>query len=795
VRRHRWAGDRWLLDCEGAAVRISPLEGGAVRVELGPGGVFGRDHSWSVQDWRPARGGSVRERRGVLELSAGAVGVRIRRGRLQVGFVDGPGPPVAVDAPGIGMGWRGGAVRCWKRLRRGDRFYGLGEKAGPLDLRGREWQNWNTDAAEHEPGSDPLYQAHPFVMCVNRGRAYGLFFDNAHRSTFDLGATSGDWFSFGADGGRMDYTFLPGPRPADVVRRYTALVGRPALPPLWALGYQQSRYSYESAARLQRVAAEFRRRRIPCDTLYLDIDYMSRFRVFTWSRRKFPRPRALCASLAAKGFRLVATINPGVRVEPRGAVYVKGLAGGHFCKGTDGRTHVGTLWPGPCAYPDFTRKATRRWWAGLCRRLAGVGLSGLWTDMNEPADLKRADKTLPPDVRFHNEGRPADHRACHNVYGLLMARATHEGLAAADAARPFVLTRAGYSGVQRYAAVWTGDNKSDWAHLRMSVPMLLNMGLSGLAFCGADIGGFRGEATAELFTRWLQLGIFYPLCRAHTCRGPEQDPWSYGRRHERINRAAIELRYALLPYLYTEMRHAATTGEPVMRPLVLDFPDWAPATSAAGRWAAESQFMFGRQVLVAPVLEEGARRRPVWLPPGEWRDFHTGRRVHGGRVVTVRAGLETIPMFARAGAVIPTRRVLPHTQPGPVDELVLRVYRGEGGGEAYLDDGWSGRHLHGDYRLERYTVQWERGRALVRLAKCEGVDRYAPVRYVLRLVGSARPPREVRLAGERVTEVSSRREAKPGSSRQQPYWRYDRPAREIAVWLGAWPVGAAVEVR
>ena len=733
-------------------------------------------------------------------------GVRVRLSRrpARLTFRTADGRMTAGDEPACRLSWSGAEVRGDWRLHAGDHFFGMGERGGPLDKRGSVLLNWNQDVPDHEPWTDPLYQAHPMTLVVNGCSAYGVFLDDPRRSWFDFGKTSSAAWSFGVEGGELNYYFLTGPSVAEVLGRYAALVGPTPLPPRWALGYHQCRWGYKSAARIRRLAQDFRRRRIPCDALWLDIDHMDGYRCFTWNRRRFPQPQRLVQELRRQGFRTVVIVDPGIKREPGYAVYDEGAKGGHFCRGADGKTYVGEAWPGRCVFPDFTRPATRAWWGSLYRGPVEDGVAGFWNDMNEPADFSQPEHTPPLSIRMHNDGEPSDHRRLHNVYGMQMARATFEGLGRLRPdKRPFVLTRAGFAGVQRYAAVWTGDNQSRWEHLRMSIPMLLNMGLSNIVFCGADIGGFGRTCSAELFTRWLQVGIFYPFCRVHTAGGPEQDPLSYGPKHERLNRRAIELRYRLLPYLYTEFEHAAAAGLPLLRPLLLDFPRH-PAVHRA-----EHEFMFGRQLLAAPVLEEGARVRSFVPPAGDWYEFETGAAVtprgaagNGTGLWTAepqqaaadpprvnwRVTLDSIPLFARGGAVVPMQPVRQFVDEAPPDPLILRVFPGTGRGWCYLDDGVTTSYRQGAWLREEYAVDSRRDRVELRLHRRQGEQRFAPRSYLVEFMGVGASPLAVMVNGARL------RPCRAGGVKAGG-WRFERRPGVLRVALDALEPGAVVEWR
>ena len=790
VTDHRIEGDALLIECGTAALRITPEKSGTIRVRLSQSGIFGRDHSWAVvQDASEAPSWQFEEDDEFLYLITKAVRVRIRKTPCRLSFLGPDGKVIVAEDASKGMSWDGDQVRCWMRLAEEDHFFGLGERGSGLDKRGQVVVNWNHDAAAHEPWTDPLYQSHPFVLTLNRGKSYGLFFDNTYRATFDLGKTSTETFSFGAVGGEMNYYFIPGPSPAEVIRRYGQLVGTTPLPPRWSIGYQQCRYSYESAKRVRGIAKRLREHRIPCDTIYLDIDYMDGFRCFTWHPKNFSGPGRLMKDLAKLGFRAVVIIDPGIKVEPGYKVYDEGLAGDHYCYDEDGKHYVGKVWPGNTVFPDFTREATRRWWGTLYKGLLNDGVVGFWNDMNEPADFTHASATIPMTVRFDNDGEPTDHREAHNVYGMQMARATFEGLRQLrPAERPFVLTRAGYSGVQRYAAVWTGDNLSSWEHLRMSIPMLMNMGLSGIAFCGADIGGFRGYPSAELYTRWLQLGIFYPLCRTHTVVGEaEQDPTAFGKKHEAINRRAIELRYRLLPYIYTEFQETSRTGLPLLRPLLLDFPAHADVH------ASNHEFMFGRQIFVAPVVEERARTKRVRLPAGDWFDFDDATPREGDSEFEVPVTINTIPMFVRSGAVIAMGEVVQHVDEKPLGTLTLNIFPGSGGGSFYNDDGLSYDYETGAFVLEQYEVEATGTATAFRLASRRGSEDFAPTAYLLAFKGIGRAPRSVTLTssaqvGGAVREAIPAKKTKRSLSGASSGWYFDKASRTVWVrlpWLSA----------
>lgn len=581
------------------------------------------------------------------------------------------------------------------------RYYGLGERTGGLDKRGRRWTNWNTDDPTHLPQTDPLYQAHPFLIGCEPQGAFGLYLDETFETVFDLAASAPDRSLIRTAGPTFDLYLLAGPTVERVVRRFTALVGRAPLPPLWALGYQQCRYSYADERAARAVVDEFRRRDIPLDALWLDIEHMDGYKVFSFHPRRFADPRKFTDDLRSRGVRTVTIVDPGVKREPGYAVYDSGRELGAFVGDRYDRELVGRCWPPEVVWPDFTRADVRRWWGELHRHHLDAGVAGIWNDMNEPSAFAPLGEpptvggTLPRGARHGDRG----HGEVHNVYGQQMCRATYEGWRTlAPERRPFVLTRSGFSGVQRYAWVWTGDNHSWWEHLEMSIPMLLNLGLSGVAFCGADIGGFGGDADGELVARWSWLGAFYPLMRNHCCVGSrQQQPWSFGERYERSIREAILFRYRLLPYLYELAHRHAADGLPLMRPLLLEFPD----DDQVG--ACSDQFMLGDALLVAPALRSQQTHRAVYLPAGGWTEFFSGEQREGPGWQVVETPLDRIPLFIRQGRAVPLTAPAMHTtdarwaalrwRTGLAPEISGRVYSDAGEGPA---DGTVGT-LEGDY--------------------------------------------------------------------------------------------------
>ncbi|HET6341913.1 MAG TPA: glycoside hydrolase family 31 protein [Gemmatimonadota bacterium] len=643
-----------------------------------------------------------------MAIRSAEVEVSVDRPTCRITFLDHAGHVLSADEPGLGIGWDGDEVRNWKTIEEGERFFGLGEKTGNVDKRGREWVMWTSDIPGYGNETDPLYQSIPFFLGLRDGRAYGFYLNNSYRTAFNLGAANHRYYSFAAEGDALDYFFFAGPEIPRVVERYTAITGRMPLPPRWALGYQQSRWSYYPDDEVLRIVRTFREKRIPADVIYLDIHYMDDYRVFTWHPERFPDPEGLLAELEALGFKAVVIIDPGVKEDEGYAVAEEGLAGDHFVRYPDGEVYVGSVWPGRSYFPDFSGEPTRAWWGGHLERLLQQGVDGIWNDMNEPAVWGKA---FPVEV----ESQAGSFKRVRNLYGLFMAQGTYEELVRARPdQRPFILTRSGFAGIQRYAAVWTGDNVASWEHLELGIRMLIGLGLSGVPFVGADVGGFIGGPSPELFARWIQVGALSPFFRGHTAHdSPPQEPWAFGEEVEAISRQAIELRYRMLPYLYSLFRESSLTGAPVLRPLF--WHHQSDSTVYQPAW--QHQFLLGERLLVAPVTREGAREQEVYLPEGRWLDLATEEVYDGGRTVTVDAPLDRIPMFLRAGGILPMREVVQHLGTGSgagngsgvagdgLATLTLEVFPAGGGEfELYEDDGLSFDYRDGEYRATRFLV-------------------------------------------------------------------------------------------
>jgi alpha-glucosidase len=706
------AAEGVLLRGNGLTVQLTALAPDLFRIRISPGDAPPPDRSWAVErtGW-PSHPVEIQGTQGTLELRtpAGVLTWKLSDGSWALH--DRAGLAV-FTSPAGGTGFSGDTARVDLTLTPGEGCFGLGEGTGPLNQRGRVREFWNTDVLGHAPAIHPglksLYVSIPFLLSLREGRAAGLFWDNPRRQTWDLGVNQPDRARLEAQGGGMDLYLFLGPTPAEVVERYTELTGRIPLPPRWALGYQQCRYSYASRRELEGIAREFRRREIPCDVLYLDIHHLDAYRVFTFGPTYRGAP-AMLRQLAEAGFKVVAIVDPGVKDDPRFGVLKRGNAARAFVKSADGKSdYVGEVWPGASRFPDFLNARTRTWWGDEQQALQQAGIAGFWNDMNEPANFARPDKTLPPDARHETDHGPALHAEVHNVYGQQMARASQEGARRhRPEQRPYIITRAGYAGIQRYAVVWTGDNSSCWEHLAEAVPMLLNLSLSGVAVCGSDVGGFLDNPTPELFVRWLQFGAFTPFFRNHTNLGTRpQEPWAFGQEIELVAQTWIGVRYQFLPYWTVLLAEARRTGAPPLRPLLWHYPNDPIAV------ACQDQFLLGRQILVAPVIQPGCVARAVYLPNDVWFDFWSGERHVGGRHLLAEAPLDRMPVYVRAGSILPLVPARQHLD-GPADEVItLHVWPGPKGELTwYEDDGRTPAYERGE-SLTRTITQSTRGRTV-----------------------------------------------------------------------------------
>ncbi len=766
--RYEPLGAAQLLDHDDRSVRLRAgstiVEIAALAPDLFRVGAFpeGRPPEYTSEaiareDWEPVEA-SIEVSEETLTLST-SVAARVSLNPLRISFIDASGHTFAADDEELGMGFvrqpeadvftrpLGSPPRLYKSREEGERYFGCGERTSGLEKTGSYQIFWNVDPPSgHTASFNNLYASIPFTLSLANGRAHGLFFDNTHRVECDLALENSERAYYGAEGGDLVYYVFCGPTPGDVLDRYTELTGRTPMPPLWSLGNQQCRYSYMDEDEVREVARGFRERDIPCDVIYLDIHYMDGYRVFTWNEERFPEPERLISDLREQGFRVVTIVDPGVKVDENYPVYVEGRERDVFCKKLDGGEYHNVVWPGMCAFPDFTNPETREWWGENHSALLDRGVAGIWCDMNEPSMFVPRNSTMPGDVVHPGDDDPKLHAQIHNTYGSLMARAAREGLLKLRPdERPFVITRSGYAGLQRHALQWTGDNSSWWEHLWMSMPQLQNLGLSGVAWAGVDVGGFWGDTNAELLARWTEFGIFQPFCRNHTAIGTRrQEPWAFGEPYESVCRKMLKLRQRLIPYLYTLFEECHRTGAPILRPLLFEYPEDETT------YTADDEFLFGEALLVAPIIRPGIEHRHVYLPQGTWFHYWTGERFDGPAHVLAHAPLGEPPLYVKANTAVPMGPEMGHTGERALDPLTLLLYPAEGAGESamYEDSGDGFGYEDGEYARRAISCEESRDHITVHIGEREGslVPEREELRLELRGFGAA--PESVAVNGE-----------------------------------------------
>jgi alpha-glucosidase len=706
--------------CAGLVAEVMALAPDLFRFRVARGRQLPQACSWAVckEEWDEiAAAAFVENGSAWLDTGAGRFEIKLKSGAWMLKGADGG---VRVESK-AGLRFEGAKSFLELGLAAGESIFGLGESTGQFNRRGMVRDFWNIDVLGHAPAIHPglksLYVSIPFAVTLRNGAAGGLFWDNPARQVWDLGQTKLDLWQLNGASGEVDLYLFTGPDPASVVERYTELTGRIPLPPRWALGFQQCRYSYERRERFEEVAREFRTRKLPCDVLYLDIHHMDGYRVFTFGKT-FPKPAEMIRKLDRQGFKVVTIVDPGVKNDAKFGVLKRGVAANAFVKAADGaKDFLGEVWPGEARFPDFLNATTRAWWGREQKALQDLGVAGFWNDMNEPANFARPDKTLDPKAIHRTDHGKRTHEEAHNLYGMQMARASRDGaLAARPDKRPFVITRAGYAGIQRHALVWTGDNSSNWDHLNDAVQMFLNLSVSGVAFCGGDVGGFMDNATPELFTRWFEFAALTPFFRSHTNLGTiDHEPWAFGPDVESHCRRILGERYRMLPHLYRLFAEARATGAPVMRPLFWHFPG-DPVAVACG-----DQFLLGTDLMAAPVLRQGAVARSVYLPAGVWFDYRTGERFDGGRHVIAQAGLGTIPLYVRGGGVVPLGPIRQFVDESADSEIELHVWAGGSGMTLwYEDDGATNGYESGELLERTLTVAGDESRLKVVLGEVSG---------------------------------------------------------------------------
>ncbi|MDR1341398.1 MAG: DUF4968 domain-containing protein [Prevotellaceae bacterium] len=682
-----------ILHCENADVRISIYSSSIVRIDVSFSRIF-EAFSYAVEALPQANLHTIIDGNTFIEIRTDSFITLINKHPFAVAFKTLTGEIINSDEPGLYNSQLENHVTAYKTLQERERFIGLGEKSGGLDKRSCAYTNINTDSFAYGTETDPLYASFPFYIGLHNNLCYGIFLDNTYQSDFNFGASNNRFSSFGARGGNLNYYFIHHQSVSGIIKSYTHLTGRMSLPPLWSLGYHQNRYSYYPDTEVLRIAETLREKKIPCDSITLDIHYMNEYMSFTWDGTRFPNPGKLLDKLRDRGFRTTVILDPGIRSDTAGS------AGDIFLKYVDGQDYEAQVWPGWCKFPDFTNPEAVKWWADKIKTLLEQGVAGIWNDMNE---ISTWGQKMPDNIIFHFGGEKASHLKARNIYGLQMARAGYEGYVKHCKLRPFMLTRSAFSGIQRYSAVWTGDNTAEDSHMLMGVRMLMNMGITGVAFTGMDIGGFLGEAGPNLYARWMQAGAFTPYMRNHKqINTKSSEPWTFGEEVLEISRNYINLRYRLLPYIYSTFREASLTGIPVMRTLAIKhaFDD------NIYNKLYENQYYFGDAFLVAP-FDSIQKYGEVYFPEGERYSLYDDSTVPAQTVRIEPLSIHRLPVYVNGGSIIPMQNPVQHTGMSPGNTLYIHVYKGEKTNvfNYYEDDGESFDYLSDIYceRLIRYN--------------------------------------------------------------------------------------------
>jgi len=699
-----------LESSEELRLRIYPITDHIIRLRYSIEGYFMSDFSYALdENFKPEMPEySIEETTDEFVIKTNAVQCVVSKENFKITFKSANGKILSEEEKGFhwekNETYGGHIVQNSKVLQENESFYGLGDKPTDLNLKKKKFVNWGTDEYGYHKDTDPLYKSIPIYYALNNNGAYGIFFDNTFKSHFDFGSERANVTSFWAQGGEMNYYFITGPNLMDACKRYTKLTGVAEMPPMWALGYQQCKWSYYPEDQVLDIANKMRELKIPCDAIYLDIDYMDGFRCFTWDKEKFPDPKGMVANLKSIGFQTMVIIDPGIKKDKNYSIFKEGLENDYFCKRIDGHYVEGKVWPGDCYFPDFTKPEVREWWAGLYKEIIEeVGIAGVWNDMNEPALFEVESKTFPLDVLHDYDGHQTGHRKAHNIYGMQMARATAEGVKKfRNGQRTLIITRSGYSGMQRYSSVWTGDNIATFEHLWIADVQAQRLAISGVSFCGSDIGGFISQPTPELMIRWIQLGIFHPFCRVHSSGDHgDQEPWSFGEECLNIFRKYVELRYQLLPYIYTSFYQYYNEGTPMIRPLVfIDQEDKQTHNR-------DNEFLCGDHILICPIIKEKATTSKVYLPKGEWYHYWTNKSYSGAKEYDIDTPIDQMPIFIKVGAIIPKYPVQQYVGEQNIDTITLDVYYKDGREVSYLyeDDKNSFSYEKGEFIYAKFDFR------------------------------------------------------------------------------------------
>jgi len=722
------AGMAFVLD--NAYASISAYGPSSIRVRVTKDKPSG-DFSYAINNLTSDhRFQSITESANEWVLQTEQIKLVVNKKPFRLSFYNNSGVLLSGDDQSLGISWWGNQVNNFKQLHADEKFIGLGEKTGGINRRGQFFRNWNSDVPAYAIDKDPLYSTIPFFVGVHSNVSYGIFFDNTHHSYFNFGGGADEeLFHFGADDGEMNYYFFGGPTVPEIIKDYTTLTGRTPMPPLWSLGYQQCRWGYENSNELLGIAKTLREKKLPSDVVYMDITYMDNYKVFTWDPKNFTNPKAMVDELKKMNFEMVTIIDPGIKIEKGYKAYDEGVAQNHFVKYPDGRLYTGSVWPGRCHFPDFTKPATVKWWGSQFKSsLVDMGVKGFWNDMNEPAAWGRE---FPNLIEFGETGSKATLYTVKNAYGLLMSKATYEGTKTLmNGQRPFVLTRASYAGIQKYSAQWTGDNVASDEHMLLGQRLLNSMALSGVPYVGMDVGGFIGQPSAALYVRWMNLGIYSPLLRQHSeITSPRSEPWNFGEYNTNFIRGLLEQRYKMLPYLYSSFYNAHTTGLPINRMLPIAYT--YDANVYNDKYG--NQFLFGDNILVCPV-DSKTITTEVYLPGTEgWYRFSTGEWYAGGKAAFVASPLNDLPVFVKESAIIPMQSVIQSTKEKGDGILYVHIWKGKKANSFvyYEDDGNSYEYEKGAYYTRKINYDPAAGKIVFDKTEGAYTSRFNNIKLVL----------------------------------------------------------------
>ncbi|MES2646964.1 MAG: glycoside hydrolase family 31 protein [Bacteroidota bacterium] len=651
-------------------------------------------------------------------LSTSMIDVIVEKSpNLRVIFKNKKGEIINEDESGNGFGtsYIGDKISVYKKMQEGERFVGMGEALGNLDKRGSLITLNNTDTYKYGDPRLPMYVSIPFYMGIHHQLVYGIFYNNSYKTTFNFGVSTPHFSSVSMDGGDVDYFFMYDSSISKIIEHYTALTGRMQMPPKWSIGYHQSRCSYFPDTQVEWIAQTFRSKKIPLDCIVLDADYQQGYQPFRVNKQRFPDMPGLAAKLSKMEIELTASVYPGVKIDSTYESYTDGLKKDVFIKYSDGSLFETEIAPLRCYLPDYTNPKTRAWWIDKMKWLPDNGIHGYWNDMNEPAV---GASYLPDNLVFDFDGRKATALEAKNVYAFQMARSSYEAaLKHGKGRRPFVLSRSGFAGIQRYSAVWSGDNTSSDAGLLSGVLLNSQMGLSGMSFCGYDVGGYIGDASKDLYKRWIQAGVFSPFCRNHReYFGAAGEPWAYGEEAEAISKTFIEFRYRLLPYTYAAFYEASQTGMPIARSLCIDYPHKSKVYDLNYHY----QFLFGDAMLVVPVTSL-EKSKKMYLPPGDWYNLYTDEKLTGDKEWAEEVPMYKLPIFIKASSIIPIQNVVQSAREKPGDTLFIHLYNGtkknsfayyedEGDGMAYQKDGFCKKTISFDPSKKELAFTAQQGK-------------------------------------------------------------------------------------